>query len=340
MPQRSGFHCDSDSLPELVGASQAIREVKFRISRFASLSLPVLITGETGTGKEVVARLIHRMSARSGREMIAVNCAAIPDTLLESELFGYSRGAFTGALSSQPGKFQLANEGTLFLDEIGDMSLVAQAKILRALERGEVNPLGGRPVQVDTRIVAATNRSLEQRILDGSFREDLFFRLCVANIEIPPLRERPEDVPFIARHFLERVNQTHCLAVRDFTPEAMANLMNHPWPGNVRQLRNVVEAAAITAARSYISAVDLRSLHQFSKVSGIPQRFTQSRRTPVRIKAGPEQLLHELRASNWNVSKTAERLHWARATIYRKMAKYQLMPERQSPSTNRVSSES
>ncbi len=315
----------TDPCREMIGSSPAIRAVKAMISRIACMNSTVIITGETGTGKEVAARLIHRLSARSAKPLMCVNCAAIPDALLESELFGYEKGAFTGAGTRHPGQIKLADGGTLFLDEIGDMSLSAQAKILRAIEQHEVQPLGGsKPVPVDFRTIAATHQDLQLLVDNGQFRSDLFFRLHIAVLRLPPLRERPEDIPVLARHFLRQINRDHRRAIEDFTPSAMSRLREYHWPGNVRQLRNTIESAVVLCDSHLVSDENLRTL----------QCTLSSRSTPLRIAGStcpipvtmsePEKLTQALKETGWNVTRTAELLSWSRATVYRKLAKYQL----------------
>jgi len=229
----------------VVCESRAMREVLELASRVAQHGTTVLITGESGTGKEVLARAVHRMSPRSERSFVAINCAAIPQHLLESELFGHTRGSFTGATADRPGLFELAHEGTLLLDEVGDLPLELQAKLLRVLEEGEVRRVGGRePRKVDVRVLAATAKELEQAVEAGEFRADLFYRLNVVRLHLPPLRERPEDVPALLTHFAGQAagRLGHPVSV---TPAALAMLTHHPWPGNVRELRNAVERAAV-----------------------------------------------------------------------------------------------
>jgi len=229
--------------PDIIGQSQEIRGVLSQIIKVAPSDATVLITGESGTGKDVVASNVHSHSRRKDRPLVAVNCAAIPDGLLESELFGHEKGAFTGAVGMKKGKFEQADGGTLFLDEIGDMALETQAKILRALESGECERVGGaRPVKFDVRLIAATNKNIKKMVEEGAFREDLFHRLNVFPIHLPPLRQRREDIPMLASHFLERFGKG--LRLSD---EALQLLMTSPWPGNVRELRNVMERAAVLA---------------------------------------------------------------------------------------------
>ncbi len=239
---------------DLLGESPAMRQVKATIEKVAPTSASVLVLGESGTGKELVARAIHHRSDRERGPFVTVNCAAIPDTLVESELFGHRRGAFTGADRDRPGKFQEAHLGTLFLDEIGDMALPAQATLLRVLQEGQVEPLGGGPaVAVDVRVVTATHRDLRKMVADGSFREDLLFRLRVVDIELPPLRDRNGDVLLLAQHFLDALGGS---GLR-LGPEVEAVLVSYPWPGNVRELANAMERAAIFCTGSVLQAADL-----------------------------------------------------------------------------------
>ena len=234
------------SREQLVGRSPALLEVFKTIGRVATSDIAVLITGESGTGKELVARAIHQASARSEGPFVAVNAAAIPRELLESELFGHERGAFTGAVESRPGRFREARGGTLFLDEIGDMPIELQAKLLRVLQSGEVTSVGGRrPEHVDVRIVAATHRDLDAAVRDGRFREDLLYRLRVVPIHIPALRERAEDVAVLAQHFVERYAEELRLGPRALSPDALERLVAHPWPGNVRELENAIKRALV-----------------------------------------------------------------------------------------------
>ncbi len=242
----------------LVGQSPRMQELGKVIGRAASADATALITGETGTGKEVIARAIHAHGKRRAGALVAVNCAAIPDNLLESELFGHERGAFTGAEAMRPGKFELAHGGTLLLDEVGDMPATLQAKLLRVLQTGEVTRLGGvTPHMFDARVIAITNADLEKRVADGSFREDLYYRLNVLRVQVPPLRERPEDVLLIARHVLERERARLDRTLTGFTPEAERRLQMHLWPGNVRELENAVAQACLRARGDQITADDL-----------------------------------------------------------------------------------
>ena len=297
----------------LIGVSLPARAMRDSIRRAAATDSNVLITGETGTGKELVAELIHRNSARAKRPMVCINCAAIPDTLLESELFGYERGAFTGAVASTPGKLEQAAGGTIFFDEIGDMSPYAQAKILRAIESREVHRLGGRrPVRLDVRVIAATNRDLDELAMTGAFRSDLYFRLNVARVQLAPLRERQSDIPLLIDHYVREFNRTFRTEVRALEPDALARLLAYEWPGNVRELRNVIESAFGSRPASRITWIDLPEW--------LRRRLGDDAPAP-----GEEQrILTALAATNWNKSKAAEKLQWSRMTLYRKLAKYQI----------------
>ncbi len=244
-------------LEGLIGESGRLNEVRALVGKVAKEHATVLIQGESGTGKERIADLIHRNSTRRNAALIKVNCAAIPDTLLESELFGHERGAFTGALAQKPGKFELASGGTLFLDEVGDMQLATQAKVLRVLEDRELFRVGGiKPVRVDVRIIAATNKNMEKAVQAGEVREDLYHRLNVFPIVLPPLRDRPEDIPLLLEHFLDEV-QTGKKTIHGIAPDAMERLLAYSWPGNVRELRNCIERAVILAESDILCLEDL-----------------------------------------------------------------------------------
>jgi DNA-binding NtrC family response regulator len=244
---------------DLVGSGPAMARVVRLIAEIGTSSTPVLITGESGTGKELVAQALHRTSERRDRPFIAINCAAVPEPLLESEFFGHERGAFTGAVSRKRGRFERAHGGTLFLDEIGDMSLVLQAKLLRALEEGEIERVGGEEaVKVDVRVLAATNRELELRVRDGSFREDLYYRLAAARVALPPLRERMEDLEDLVIHFTGHFARQYARDIRGLDGEAVRLLKAHRWPGNVRELRNVLDQAVRSSRGGWIRIDDLR----------------------------------------------------------------------------------
>ncbi len=292
----------------IVGVSKALENVKSYLRRAAACNSNVLITGETGTGKELAADFVHRFSSRAARPFITINCAAIPDSLLESELFGYERGAFTGAHAPQDGKLKLAHGGSVFLDEIGDLSPYAQAKILRAIESGEIQRLGGRQAQkIDIRIIAATNRKLES---DETFRRDLFFRLNVARIHLPPLRERKDDILPLAETFRREFDVKFGCVTKSFTRGTAELLMAYTWPGNVRELRNIVEASFIDPGPGASGQIDL------------PSQF----RNAVQGSTGGEleRILMTLARTEWNRSLAAKELHWSRMTLYRKMARYNI----------------
>jgi DNA-binding NtrC family response regulator len=299
----------------LIGSSLAIWKVKTYLRKVAMTDSHVLITGETGTGKELAAEYIHQHGARRAKPLVTINCAALPDGLLESELFGYERGAFTGATSSYAGKLKLADGGTVLFDEIGDMSPYAQAKILRVIETREIYPLGGRrSVPLDIRIIAATNRDLDQRIASNEFRQDLYFRLNVARIRLPPLRERKDDIHLLIDHYVEKFATQFGREIEGFSDEAMERLLNHDWPGNVRELINLIERIFIDPPQEKIAVADLPRSMRYPRT--------------VRQEAVPterEILLYTLSQTNWNKSKAAERLHWSRMTLYRKIAKYHIV---------------
>jgi transcriptional regulator with PAS, ATPase and Fis domain len=308
----------------LAGESPWIQAAKREIWNAARSSSNVLITGETGTGKELVAQLIHQNSDRRNQPMVAINCAAIPDSLVESELFGYERGAFTGATVAWDGKLKQADRGTAFLDEIGDLSPFAQAKILRAIETGELQRLGSsRPVKTNVRMIAATNHNLEDAP-GHEFRRDLFFRLSVIQIAIPPLRERMEDVPLLAAAFVEEFRGKFGYEISGVSPQMMSLLLRHAWPGNVRELRNVIEAAFVNCIGSTNGLLEmperLARRIESAQTVGLP---------PPQAHAVSEQaqLLATLSSTNWNKAEAARRLRWSRMTLYRKLAKYHPLRE-------------
>ena len=257
---REIFLCERRETGTLVGASEAMRAVASDIALVASRSCNVLIEGETGTGKEVVAREIHRSGSRSRGPWVAVNCGAIPETLLEAKLFGHVRGAFSGAVQSRIGKFEAANHGTIFLDEVGDMPFPVQSKLLRVLQEKEIERLGGNErISLDVRVIAATNAPLEQRVRDGRFRQDLYYRLNVFRIALPPLRERMDDLSALAHHLVAKICAGENLRPKTIDPSALSRLAQHTWPGNVRELGSAIETAVIvSAARPAIGASDIR----------------------------------------------------------------------------------
>lgn len=288
--------------------------IRAYLSKLASSKAAVLITGDTGTGKERVARVLHDASPRSNQRFVAINCAAMPDGLVESELFGHERGAFTGATTTTKGHFAEADGGTLFLDEIGEMSLAAQAKLLRVIEAREIQPLGGRrAVPVDVRIIAATNQTIESLVACGQFRADLYYRLNVAHIDLPCLKDRPEDIPLLFNHLIEDLNQHYQRAVGAPDSHLLRCMMAHDWPGNVRELRNLVEAIFIDPPVDTISLNDLPPMFR--------DMFARYQVTPSTER---DRLLACLRAAKWNKVQTAKSMNWSRMTLYRKLAKYQI----------------
>jgi two-component system nitrogen regulation response regulator NtrX len=296
----------------------------------------VLITGENGTGKELVARAIHRQSLRAKKPFVEVNCAAIPGELIESELFGHMKGSFTGAVADRAGKFEQADGGTLFLDEIGDMSLAAQAKVLRVLQDGVVTRIGGsKPVQVDVRVLAATNKTLEEEISAGRFREDLFYRLNVVPLMVPPLRERREDIPLLVRHFVETLSARDGFAPRGLDDEALAALVSLEWPGNVRELRNTIERLLILANGPRITTNDIDRLvgRRAAEPSGLGSLAEITTFEEFKQAAERAYLLAKLRAFDWNVSETARALDMPRSNLYKKIERYVLTREETGPRT-------
>jgi two-component system, NtrC family, nitrogen regulation response regulator NtrX len=315
---------------EIVGKSFAIRALVDRIEKVAPTDARVLVTGENGTGKELVARAIHSLSGRRDAPFVEVNCAAIPSELIESELFGHMKGSFTGATADRPGKFEQADKGTLFLDEIGDMSLAAQAKVLRALQEGIVTRVGGeRSIRVDVRVIAATNKSLEREIEQGHFREDLYFRLNVVPIHVPPLRERREDIAMLVRHFADKAVQEQKLPGRGFANETFDRLGRMEWPGNVRELRNTVERLLILARGAEVVATDVDRLVGGAAASTAMSGDLLEAGTFAEFKERAERayILAKLREHDWNVSETARAVDMPRSNLYKKIERYNLVRE-------------
>ena len=316
---------------EIVGTSYAIRAVIEKIERVAKTPARVLITGENGTGKELVARAIHGQSTRAQAPFVEVNCAAIPSELIESELFGHMKGSFTGAVADRAGKFEQAHGGTLFLDEIGDMSLAAQAKVLRVLQDGVVTRIGGsKPIQVDVRVLAATNKEVEAEITAGRFREDLYYRLNVVPIHVPPLRERREDIPLLVGHFVAQLTGPAGLAPRAMTDDAVARLSQLDWPGNVRELRNTIERLLILSSGPRITAEDVDRLvgrRADSGEGGLGSLLDVPTFEEFKHAAERAYLVAKLRAFDWNVSETARALDMPRSNLYKKIERYALSRE-------------
>jgi two-component system nitrogen regulation response regulator NtrX len=310
---------------QIVGKSAAIRELHQRIDKVGPTAARVLIVGENGSGKELVARAIHRVSPRADRPFVEVNCAAIPSELIESELFGHMKGSFTGAVADRPGKFELADGGTLFLDEVGDMSLAAQAKVLRVLQDGVVTRIGAsKSVQVDVRVIAATNKSPEEEIASGRFREDLYYRLNVVPITVPPLRQRREDIPLLVNHFLASLLSEAGAGRRRLTPDAVAALAARDWPGNVRELRNAVERLVILAPGEEITAADVASLVGGGGDATVSALLTCATFEAFKQEAERSFLTAKLAENDWNVSETARKLDMPRSNLYKKIEKYRL----------------
>jgi two-component system nitrogen regulation response regulator NtrX len=356
-----------ESRHQMVGESSAIMRVLDEVSRAAPTNATVLVLGESGVGKELVARAIHRGSLRARERFIQVNCAAIPEDLIESELFGHERGAFTGATEKQLGKFELADKGTIFLDEVGDMSPKTQAKVLRVLQEGEVERLGSsRTAKVDVRVIAATNKDLEEEIAQGRFREDLYFRLSVIPIHVPPLRERVEDIPAIVQHMAARFSREINRKPVRFSPAAIAALQQAPWRGNVRELGNVVERLMIMTGREVVEDEDVRQVLRIggqrhataSRSAGELQTASEGRgpgsgapdscAASARLEnlagtggAAPlprslrefkewserEFLVRKLREFDWNISRTAEEIDTPRSNLYKKLEQYKISQE-------------
>jgi two-component system nitrogen regulation response regulator NtrX len=310
---------------EMVGESPALQQVRELVAKVGPTAARVLITGDNGTGKELVARALHEASPRRDRAFVEVNCAAIPSELIESELFGHMKGSFTGAFADRAGKFEQADGGTLFLDEVGDMSLPAQAKLLRVLQEGVVTRIGGaKSIQVDVRVLAATNKDLESEIAEGRFREDLLYRLNVVPIEVPPLRDRLEDIPALVEHFGQQLAAGAGVPGKKFAEEAVRRLQARPWPGNIRELRNAVERALILASGKVVGAADIDRLlpPNDGPAAGDAQTFEGFKQEAER-----GFLMQKLREHDWNVSETARALKMPRSNLYKKIERYGLNRE-------------
>lgn len=307
----------------IVGESKCIKDILTTVSRVAKTEARVLITGENGTGKELVARAIHKESGRNDKELIEVNCAAIPTELIESELFGHEKGSFTGAVKQRIGKFEQANNGTLFLDEIGDMSLQAQAKVLRALEDGKIERVGGtEKINVNVRVIAATNKNLQDEISEGNFREDLYHRLNVIPIHVPPLRERRDDIPMLVKYFTEQICTKNKFSKKSFSAGAVKALTKMEWSGNIRELKNFIERVVIMIPNDEVSEDDVYSLapgstSKFDDILNVSNSFQD-----FKEKAERAFILKQLNLNDWNISKTADILEIQRSHLYSKIKKY------------------
>ena len=305
----------------MVGDSRSMQEVKGYITRVAATDSTVLITGETGTGKELAAEMIHLNSRRKKKPLIRVNCSALPDSLVESELFGYDRGAFTGAVATKKGKFEMAGGGSVFLDEIGDMNTYAQAKVLRSIENKEVCRLGGNSeIPVDVRVIAATNRNPEELVSGRKFREDLYYRLNVARLHLPPLREHKQDISLLVDFAIAHLNQRFGRKIQTLSERAMAVLLQYDWPGNVRELLNILEATYINLPREKIDYADL------------PQLFRKKLEDTLHLPQEERRhIVSALLETRWNKSSAAQKLKWSRMTLYRKITKYNIVEKRHPP---------
>ena len=313
---------------QLVGDSAGMRELREQIERAAPTKATVLIQGESGTGKELAAREIHRRSSRSRMSFVQVNCAAIPEELIESELFGHEKGSFTGAVRKQTGKFMAADGGTIFLDEIGDMSLRTQAKVLRVLQEGEVEPVGSATVvKVDVRVIAATNKDLVEEIRGGRFREDLYYRLNVIPFRTPPLRERRDDIPPLAQHFTTLFSQEHNKHPKKFTPSTLRAMQDASWRGNVRELRNMIERLVIMVPSDTIDVTDLPAEFFRAATDIISSAMPLSTLQQFKDEAEKAFILAKLREHGWNVSKTAEAIDTPRSNLYKKIEQYGIKRE-------------
>lgn len=313
---------------ELIGATAVMVALREQIMRVAPTNASVLVSGANGTGKELVARSIHYYSPRHEKPFVAINCAAIPEELIESELFGHEKGAFTGALAQKKGKFDLADGGTLFLDEIGDMSLQTQAKVLRILQERSFERVGGtRLVTVDVRIVAATNKDLNEEIRLGRFREDLYYRLNVVPFRVPALRERTDDIPMLVQHFIDLFYRKEGREPKQFVPEALEALKQYTWPGNVRELKNIIERILIMTSGRSITCDDIPDLHgghgetqtTFPTLDGA---LAQPTLREAREEFEREFLIQKLEENDWNISRTAEIIELERSNLHRKIKSY------------------
>jgi len=320
---------------QMIGESAALKSVMAAVGRAAPTNATVLIQGESGVGKELVARTIHRNSLRSRERFVQVNCAAIPEELIESELFGHEKGSFTGATEKQVGKFEQADRGTIFLDEVGDMSAKTQAKVLRVLQEGEVERLGSaRTIKVDVRVIAATNKNLEEEIEKGHFREDLYFRLAVIPIQVPPLREHPEDVPLLVRHYMDYFSRENNVRPKRISQPALDLLQRSRWKGNIRELQNTVERMIIMTGADSIDVADLPESLRSPSAGGAPPRpGSESDATKAgtlrEFKDNAERafLVGKLRENGWNISRTAEVIDTPRSNLYKKLEQYQISQE-------------
>jgi two-component system nitrogen regulation response regulator NtrX len=317
---------DRSEPPPMLGESFSMRRLREELARVAPSRATVLVLGESGTGKELVARRLHHLSDRAREPFIRVNCAAIPEELIESELFGHEKGSFTGAHKRQTGKFVQADGGTIFLDEIGDMTLKTQAKVLRVLQDGEVEPVGAdRPFQVDVRVIAATNKDLVGEVDSGSFREDLYYRLAVVVLRTPPLRDHAEDIDLLVEHFTAQFCNEYNRRLKSWSRQSLSQLQRHSWPGNIRELRNVVERAVIMELEDTIDHVDLPDSPD--SASGLEPMLDAPTLQEFQRKAEEAYLLHHLNRHGWNIAATARAIDTPRSNLYKKMQAYSIKRE-------------
>jgi DNA-binding NtrC family response regulator len=322
---------------EIIGKSDKMIKIFQAIKKVTDSDVSVFISGESGTGKELIAREIHKNSRRKDNSFITINCAALPETLLESELFGHEKGAFTGAYQQKIGKFEYADKGTLFLDEIGEMSLPLQAKILRVIEEQEFERVGGnKTIKVNVRIISATNKKLEDEVDKGNFRKDLYYRINVYPIDLPPLRERKDDIPILVGHFIKKLSMKDSKKIKRITPEALKLLEEYPWPGNIRELENVLERAVISSQNDNLRIEDFPILSEKKveyesepKIEKKPNNdFIDFDRDILPMEDVEKNYLkYALKLSGGNISKTAKKLKIGRATLYRKLQKYKIINE-------------
>jgi two-component system nitrogen regulation response regulator NtrX len=324
---------------QIVGESTTLKRIMEQVQRVAPTNATVLVHGESGVGKELIARAIHRNSLRARERFVQVNCAAIPEELIESELFGHERGAFTGATDKQTGKFEMADRGTIFLDEVGDMSPKTQAKVLRVLQEGEVERLGSsRTIKVDARVIAATNKALEQEIAENRFREDLYFRLSVIPIAVPPLRDRLEDIPALVQHFTAQFSRDNNRRPARFSPAALEALSQARWRGNIRELRNSVERLLIMVDREVVEGDDVRAVVRpegrapAASTPAVSSQATPGAAKPATLRefkevSEREFLVEKLREFGWNISKTADVIDTPRSNLYKKLEQYGITQE-------------
>jgi len=306
---------------QMVGTSIEMQKIHELIRKAAATNSKVLIQGENGTGKELIARAIHNNSQRASRPFIAVNCAAIPETLIESELFGHKKGAFTGAVADKPGRFQMAEGGTIFLDEVGDMSLMTQAKVLRTLEDNTVEMVGGsQPIPVDVRVIAATNKDLQEEMKENNFREDLYFRLNVLNIQAPALRDRKKDIPLLVEHYIQQFCNEHGVKLKKMSARAMNRLISYPWPGNVRELKNFVEKMVILVESTELQPGEIVSLLDSHSKLKQPSKDNLTLKEAKEI-FERDFIRDKLAAANHNITKAAEMLGLPRTYLHKKIKK-------------------